>query len=112
VVVGLMFGNGVSFVFAAGLGYWLLRKRLGRLGLTRVGTTLLRLAFAAAVAAVPAALVVYGLSAGIGDGKVGSFVQLVVGGAVLLGGYVVAAIALRIREVTELGGMLKARLGR
>jgi putative peptidoglycan lipid II flippase len=112
VVAGLMFGNGVSFVFAAGLGYWLLRKRLGRLGLTQVGTTLLRLAFAAAVAAVPAALVVYGLNAGIGDGKVGSFVQLVIGGVVLLGGYVVAAIALRVREVTELGGMLKARLGR
>jgi hypothetical protein len=31
---------------------------------------------------------------------------------ILLAGYVVAAVALRIREVTELGGMLRARLGR
>jgi putative peptidoglycan lipid II flippase len=112
VAAGLMFGNAVSFFFAVGLGYWLLRKRLGPLGLRPVGHTVLRLAIAAAASAVPAALAVYGLNALVGDGKLGSFIQLVVGGVILLAGYVVAAVALRIREVTELGGMLRARLGR
>jgi putative peptidoglycan lipid II flippase len=112
VAAGLMFGNAVSFVFAVGLGYWLLRKRIGPLGLRQVGRTLLRLALAATIAAVPAALVVYGLNAVIGDGKVGSFIQLVVGGVILLAAYVAVAMALRVREVTELAGMLRARLGR
>ena len=35
VAAGLMFGNAVSFVLAGVLGYWLLRRRIGRLGLTR-----------------------------------------------------------------------------
>ncbi|NJC64484.1 murein biosynthesis integral membrane protein MurJ [Planosporangium flavigriseum] len=109
---GLMFGNGVSFVVAAALGYWLLRRRIGPLGLQRVSATLARLALAATVAAVPAALAAYGLNALLGDGKVGSLVQVIVGGIVLLVGYVVAATTLRVREVTELGGMLRARLGR
>jgi putative peptidoglycan lipid II flippase len=112
VAAGLMFGNAVSFVFGVVLGYWLLRRRLGPLGLTRVIATLGRLALAAALAAVPAALAVYGLDAVLGDGKIGSVVQIVVGGFVLLAGYVAAAAALRVREVTELGRMLRARLGR
>jgi putative peptidoglycan lipid II flippase len=112
VAAGLMFGNAVSFVFAVALGYWLLRRRLGPLGLRRVVATLTRLAVAAALAAVPAALAVYGLDAVLGDGKVASVVQVVVGGMVLLVGYVAAATALRAREVTELGAMLRSRLGR
>ncbi|MCW2643617.1 MAG: integral rane protein MviN [Dactylosporangium sp.] len=112
VAAGLMFGNAVSFTFAVALGYWLLRRRIGRLGLTRVLATLSRLALAAALAAVPAALSVYGVDAVLGDGKVGSLVQVVIGGVVLLVGYVAAAAALRVPEVTELGGMLRTRLGR
>src|SRR5262249_59616932 len=40
VAAGLMGGNAVSFVLAAGLGYWLLRRRVGRLGLTQIASTL------------------------------------------------------------------------
>ncbi|HEV7899520.1 MAG TPA: murein biosynthesis integral membrane protein MurJ [Planosporangium sp.] len=112
VAAGLMGGNAISFAFGTALGYWLLRRRLGRLGLRRVAATLARLTLAAGLAAVPTALVVYGLSAVLDDDVPGSLVEVVVGGIVLLAGYVGAATALRVREVTELGGMLRARLGR
>jgi putative peptidoglycan lipid II flippase len=112
VTAGLMGANAISYVFGAALGYWLLRARIGRLGLRRVGLTLLRLTLAASLAAVPTALVVLGLRAVLPDTWFGSVVQLVVGGIVLLASYVGAAVALRIHEITELGGMLRARLGR
>jgi putative peptidoglycan lipid II flippase len=112
VAAGLMGGNTLSYLFGAVLGYWLLRNRIGRLGLREVGATLVRLTLAAGLAAVPTALVVYVLNAFIGGSWLASLAQLLVGGVVLLAGYVVVAVALRIREVTELGGMLRARLGR
>jgi putative peptidoglycan lipid II flippase len=112
VVAGLMGGNAISYGFGALIGYWLLRKRIGRLGLRAVAVTMGRLTLAAGLAAVPAALLVYGLTAAIGDGWAASAVQLVTGGAVLLAGYAGIAVALRIREVTDLGGMLRTRLGR
>jgi putative peptidoglycan lipid II flippase len=112
VAAGLMGGNTLSYVFGAALGYGLLRKRIGRLGLREVGATLARLTLAAGIAAVPTGLVVYGLSAVLDDNWLGSLIQLVVGAVVLLAGYVGAAVILRVPEVTELGGMLRARLGR
>jgi putative peptidoglycan lipid II flippase len=112
VAAGLMGANAVSYVFAAALGYRLLRKRIGRLGLRDVGLTLARLALAAGLAAVPTAIVVYALNAVIGESWPASVVELVLGGAVLLVGYVGAAAALRIPEITELSAMVRARLGR
>jgi putative peptidoglycan lipid II flippase len=112
VAAGLMGANAISYVFGAALGYWLLRARIGRLGLRRVGLTLLQLMLAASLAAVPAALAVLGLGAVLPDTWFGSVVELLIGGVVLLGGYLGAAVALRIHEITELGGMLRARLGR
>jgi putative peptidoglycan lipid II flippase len=112
VTAGLMAGNTISYVFGAALGYWLLRKRIGALGLRAVGGTLIRLTIAAAAAAIPAALVVWGLRAGLGESWPASASQVVVGGLVLVVGYVLIAVKLRIREITDLGGMLRARLGR
>ncbi len=112
VAAGLMAGNAVSFVVAAMLGYWLLRRRIGRLGLGHVFATIGRLTLAAMIAAVPAALAVIGMTVVWGDGKVASIVQLVVAGVVLLGAYVAAAFALRVREVRELASMIRARVGR
>jgi putative peptidoglycan lipid II flippase len=112
VATGLMAGNAISFVGSLLLGFALLRRRIGLLGMSRVAATLGRLGIAAAVAAVPTWLVVYLLDRALGDGKVGSAVQLVVGGVVLLAAYVGMALALRVREVSELFGMLRGRLGR
>ena len=112
VAAGLMLGNAVSFVLAAILGYWLLRRRVGGLDLTRVFTSLGRVGLASLVAAVAALVVTVGLSAWWDDGKVASIVQLVVGGIVLVGVYIATALGLRIHEVRELGSMVRSRLGR
>jgi putative peptidoglycan lipid II flippase len=112
VAAGLMVGNAISFLLAVVLGYWLLRRRIGRLGLTVDATTLGKLAVASAVAAVPTLVVVLAMTALWSDGKVASAVQLVIGGTVLVVSYVGAALVLGVREVRELGAMVRGRLGR
>jgi putative peptidoglycan lipid II flippase len=112
VAAGLMAGNAVSFVVAAAFGYLLLRRRIGRLDLRSVFATLGRLAVAAVVAGVPTLLVLVGLDAFLGESWVASVVELIVCGLVLVTTYVAVAFALRVREVRELGGMVRARLGR
>jgi putative peptidoglycan lipid II flippase len=112
VAAGLMGGNAISFVLAAALGYWLLRRRVGRLGLTQILRTLAKLTVAALIACVPTLLVVLGLTALWNDEKLASLVQLVVGGIVLIAVYVGVAFALKVREVRDLADMVRARLGR
>jgi putative peptidoglycan lipid II flippase len=111
VAAGLMAGNAVSFALAAAIGYLLLRRRIGPLGLRSVFTTLARLGIAAVVAGIPTALVVIGLNAWLGGGKISSAIQLVVGAVVLMAVYVATAMALRVSEVRELSAMVRARLG-
>jgi putative peptidoglycan lipid II flippase len=112
VTAGLMLGTGVSYLAGVVLLYWVLRRRIGRLGLTAIVRTVVRLAIAAAVGALPALLTVVTLGRLVGDGKLGSVIQLVVGGVVLLAVYLAVALALRVREVRELSTMLRTRLGR
>ncbi len=112
VAAGLMAGNAVSFVLAAAIGYLLLRRRIGRLGLAQVLATVGRLALAAAIAAVPAGLVVILGVRAWGDGKVPSVVELGLGAIVLVVCYLLAALALRVREVRELGAVVRGRLSR
>jgi putative peptidoglycan lipid II flippase len=112
VAAGLMFGNAVSFVFSALLGYWLLRRRIGRLGLSGVLGSLGRLTGAALIAAVPTLLVALLIEHFLGLGKVGSLVGLVVGGLVLVAVYLAAAVLLRAREVNQVWSMVRGRLGR
>jgi putative peptidoglycan lipid II flippase len=112
VAAGLMLGNAISFVFSAVLGYWLLRRRIGALGLTGVLTSLGRLAGAALIAAVPTLLVALLIQHFLGLGKVGSLVGLVVGGLVLVAVYLAAAVALRAREVNDVWVMVRSRIGR
>jgi putative peptidoglycan lipid II flippase len=112
VTASLMGGTAISFVLGAGVGYWLLRRRLGDLGLAQVTRTLGRLVTAAVIAAAPAAAVVFWLNRTYGHDKLASVVQLTVGGVILVGLYVGAALALRIREVRDVAGMVRSRLGR
>jgi putative peptidoglycan lipid II flippase len=109
VAAGLMGGNAISFVLAALLGYALMRSRIGRLGLARVAAAMTRLGVAALIAAVPAAVAVFAVSTGWGDGKLGSAVQLAVGAVVLVGAYLIAASLLRVHEVRELLSMVRSR---
>jgi putative peptidoglycan lipid II flippase len=112
VAAGLMAGNAISFVVAAAIGYALLRRRIGRLGLTELFATLGRLALAALIAAVPTVLVLVGMTAAWGTGKWASIGQLVVGGVVLFATYFGVAIVLRVPEVRELTATVRTRLGR
>jgi putative peptidoglycan lipid II flippase len=112
VVTAMMGASGLSFVFGALVSITLLRRRLGYLGLRRVASALVKLVAAAAIAAVPTYLLVDGLSRLMGDDKVDSLVQLVLGGAVLLGLYYGLALLFRVAEVRDLTRMVRTRLGR
>jgi putative peptidoglycan lipid II flippase len=109
---GLMIGNAISFVLAVAVGYSLLRRRLGDVQLTAVLSTLGRLTAAAIIAAVPTLLVSLILQHYLGLGHVGSLIGLVVGVLVLILVYLAAAVGLRVREVNEVWGMVRGRLGR
>jgi putative peptidoglycan lipid II flippase len=112
VAAGLMGGNAISYVGSLLLGYWLLRRRMGLLGMSRVAVTLARLGAAGLAAAVVTWPIVYLLNRLLGDGKLGSAIQLVIGGVILLAVYLAGTLALRVPEVRELGGMVRGRLGR
>jgi putative peptidoglycan lipid II flippase len=107
-----MIGNAISFMVATALGYWLLRRRIGRLGLARVGGTLGRLSVAAVVAAVPAGVIVWAMTNSMGTGWFASLVQLTVGSVVLLVVYATIALALRVPEVRDVAATVRGRLGR
>jgi putative peptidoglycan lipid II flippase len=109
---GLMIGNAVSFLLSAAAGYWLLRRRVGGVELLAVLSTLGRLTAAAIIAAVPTLLISLILEHYLGLGHVGSLVGLVVGGLVLVVVYLAAAVGLRVREVNDVWGMVRTRLGR
>lgn len=112
VTASLMVGTALSFIAALAMGYWLLRARLGRLGLAKVADTLLRLGGAAAVGGVLAFGVSWGVGKVLDPGKITSLVQLITGGAVLLVGYVAVALVLRVPEVRQFAGLIKGKLGR
>jgi putative peptidoglycan lipid II flippase len=112
VTASLMFGTAASFVVALAFGYWVLRRKIGLLGLRRVADTLVRLTGAAVVAGLVAFGVAWLITKGIGDGKVASIVQLAAGGLVLVATYAALATVLRVREVNQFAGMIRRRLGR
>jgi integral membrane protein MviN len=112
VAAGLMIGNTISFIAACIVGYWLLRRRLGRLGLSRVLGTVLKLTAAALLAAVPTLLLTLVLEHWLGLGKLASVLELIMGGLVLVAVYLAAAIRLRVREVSDVWAMARSRLVR
>ena len=69
VTASLMVGTALSFVAALVMGYWLLRVRLGRLGLAKIADTLARLAGAAAVGGVLAFAVSWAIGQGARPGQ-------------------------------------------
>lgn len=110
IVVGLQFGNTVSYLVAVAVTGQVLRRRLGGLESMAIARTLTRLAVAAVVAGLVGWGVSAGIHAGLGGGKVGSIVALVGAGGVLIGVYTVVALRLRVAEVVELVNTVKRRL--
>ncbi|MEV2237785.1 murein biosynthesis integral membrane protein MurJ [Micromonospora sp. NPDC049891] len=109
---GMMIGNAVSYLAAAIASAWLLRPRVGRIGLGAILRTLGRVVVAALGAAVAGLLVVALLPGDDTPTRLEAIVQLLVGGAVIGGTYLGLATLLRISEITEVVGMVRRRLGR
>ncbi|MFE0526693.1 murein biosynthesis integral membrane protein MurJ [Micromonospora parva] len=109
---GMMIGNAVSYLAAAIGSAWLLRPRVGRIGLGRIMRTLGRVLVAALGAALVGLLVINLLPGGDRPSWIQAVVQLVIGGVVIGGTYLGLAMVLRIGEITEVVGMVRRRLGR
>jgi putative peptidoglycan lipid II flippase len=109
---GMTAGNGISYLVSAVLSMVILRKRIGRLGLRTVGSAFLKVVVAAAIAAVAGLLVVRVLPGGAEPAKVQALVQVVVGGGTVVVVYLGAAFVLRVREVSQVVGMVRRKVGR
>ncbi|MEU2386192.1 murein biosynthesis integral membrane protein MurJ [Streptomyces sp. NPDC012461] len=112
-VVGMAASYGAAYAVGVGVAWRRLRKRLGGdLDGARVLRTYARLCIASVPAALLSGAACYGISQTIGQGVAGSFAAILVGGAVLLGVFFVAARRMRIEELNSLVGMVRGRLGR
>ncbi|MEU6771623.1 murein biosynthesis integral membrane protein MurJ [Streptomyces sp. NPDC046759] len=112
-VAGMAAAYGLAYAIGVGVAWRRLRKRLGGdLDAARVLRTYARLCIASVPAALLSGAACYGIGHTLGQGVIGSFVALLVGGAVLLGIFFVAARRMRIEELNSLVGMVRGRLGR
>ncbi|MGA5068919.1 murein biosynthesis integral membrane protein MurJ [Streptomyces exfoliatus] len=112
-VVGMAASYGLAYAVGVGIAWRRLRTRLGGdLDGTHVMRTYARLCMASVPAAIVSGAVGFGLLKLLGEGALGSLVALLVGGAVLLGVFFIAAKRMRIAELNTLVGMVRGRLGR
>ncbi|MEU6669374.1 murein biosynthesis integral membrane protein MurJ [Streptomyces sp. NPDC046727] len=112
-VAGMAAAYGLAYAIGVGVAWRRLRKRLGGdLDGSRVLRTYARLGIASVPAALLSGAACYGIGHSLGQGVVGSFAALLVGGAVLFGVFFVAARRMRIEELNSLVGMVRGRLGR
>lgn len=110
--VGMMVGNGVSFVAAGLLSAMLLRRRIGRIGREAIMVAITKAFAAAIVAAAAGLLTVYLLDANQTDSKGLAWLHMMVGSIVICGVYGLVALALGTREVKEIIGLVRRKLGR
>ncbi|MCF3129040.1 murein biosynthesis integral membrane protein MurJ [Streptomyces olivochromogenes] len=112
-VIGMAAAYGLAYAIGVGVAWKRLSKRLGGdLDGSRVLRTYARLCIASVPAALLSGAACYGIGHSLGQGVIGSFAALVVGGALLLGIFFVAARRMRIEELNSLVGMVRGRLGR
>jgi putative peptidoglycan lipid II flippase len=110
---GMTAGNAISYLVSALISLAVLRRRIGRLNLGSVVVALAKVLVAAAAAAA-AGLLVVRLMPGAGEpaGRGEALLQLLAGGSVILVVYLAAATLLRVREVSQVVGMVRRKLGR
>ncbi len=112
VAAGMTAGNAVSYVLSALISLAVLRRRIGRLNLASVAAALLKVLVAAAVAAGVGLLVVRLLPGGAEPDRLQALLQLAVGGSAIMLVYLGTAAALRVREVRQVVGTVRRKLGR
>ncbi|HCT75409.1 MAG TPA: murein biosynthesis integral membrane protein MurJ [Micromonosporaceae bacterium] len=110
--VGMMVGNGVSFIAAGLLSAMLLRRRIGHMGREAIMVAVTKAFAAAIVAAAAGLLTVYLLDANQTDSKGLAWLHMIVGSIVICGVYGLVALALGTREVKEVVGLVRQKLGR
>ncbi|BFU47995.1 murein biosynthesis integral membrane protein MurJ [Krasilnikovia sp. MM14-A1004] len=108
---GMTAANALSYVASALISLAVLRRRIGRLNLGSVAGALVRVLLAAAVAAALGLVVVRLLPGGARPERGEAILQVAVGGSVIVLTYVVAAALLRVREVSQVIGMVRRKLG-
>lgn len=107
----LVLAYGGAYLVGATLSYALLRRQVGGLQTSVLVRFLVRLVLAAGIATLVAAAVATGLDAvWEGDSKLRALAQLVVVGVADAVVLVLLARALRLREVTEITGLVTSRL--
>jgi putative peptidoglycan lipid II flippase len=109
---GLMIGNAVSYLAAAVMSAWLLRPRIGRIGLSGIMKTFGKVLVAALGAAVVGLVVVHLLPGAATPSRLEAIVRLVIGGGAIFASYLGLALLMRTREITEVVTMVRRRLGR
>ncbi len=107
VVVGMAAGYALSYTIGVAITVRTLSGRLGGLDGRKIAHTYGLLGFAAIAAALPAATLAWGLRATIGRGLGASITALVLGGALMIGLYLVFCFKLRISEFAKLVGVLR-----
>ncbi|GAB7049286.1 murein biosynthesis integral membrane protein MurJ [Catenuloplanes indicus] len=112
VAAGLMIGNAASYLMSAVISATVLRRRIGAIGMRDVAATFLKVTVAAAGSILVGVLVMKLLPGDDTPSRIEAFLGLVVGGIAIGGTYVGLALALRIREVTQLLDMVKRRIKR
>jgi putative peptidoglycan lipid II flippase len=111
VAAGLMAGNAVSYVAAAVIFAVLLRRRIGPLGAARILMTFVKV-LAASLGAAGVGLLVLLVLPDDSTDRLTAIVQLVVGGAAIGLTYLGLAMLLRVREISDVVGLVRRRLGR
>jgi putative peptidoglycan lipid II flippase len=109
---GMTAANAISYAVSALISLAVLRRRIGRLNLASVAAALLKVLVAAAVAAGAGLLVVRLLPGGGEPDRLEALLQLAAGGAVIMLVYLGTAALLRVREVSQVVGTVRRKLGR
>ncbi|SDK81825.1 murein biosynthesis integral membrane protein MurJ [Streptomyces indicus] len=112
-VTGMAASYGLAYAIGVGVAWKRLRAKLGGdLDGSHVLRTYARLAIASVPAAILGGAAGYAIMKALGNGALGSLTALIVGFAVLLGVFFVAARRMRIEEMNAMVGMVRGRLGR
>jgi putative peptidoglycan lipid II flippase len=109
-VVGLAVGFALSYLLGALVFARKLRQRLGPANERRVGRTHVRLTLAALVAAAPTYLAGRLLTHGLGLAPGAALVAVIVASTIGIAVFVTLARRMRIRELAELGALLRRSL--
>jgi len=112
VVAALGIGFGLANVVGSVIAWRVLSRRLGGLAGRQIGSSLLKMHAATVPAVLFAFLAAVGVHTAFGAGKTSAVITLVVGACGALACYLAAARVLKVTELTDLTGIVRARLRR